>query len=171
MTKETKHASVFGEAVQSTLEAMFGFACEAGGAAWSERGVLSDKGLLLSVVFNALRDDELHAGEYLIGIDERLGAQVLGIATPASSDAEIRTHRSTVRSALAEALNTAVGTSIVDLYDESWFTTFGAPRIQGEDRAYPRFEAWRTPLTSAAGAIDCCFYRHIAHLPPRDGAP
>jgi hypothetical protein len=165
MTLGRDHVEEFARTVQGTLQAMFAFDCEPAGAPREERGLCTDKSLVASVLFTAVGNDHLYGGEYLLGIDDRVAASVVGVGVQGWSEAEFRAARPRFAGAIAETLNAAVGSSISTLFVEGCFSSFGAPRLLFGERSYPRFVIWRQELRSALGNIDCCFYVNAAIMP------
>jgi len=97
-------------------------------------------------------------GEYILALDERTGAQILGLAGEYPSVEELQMVREDLVDAFSELLNMVVGESILSLGDTYSKLTFTTPRAFFGTSYYPHIRATMGRIRTSFGEVECHFY-------------
>ena len=159
MSYITDHVELFLKVTRKTLQDMFGCECSSSDQITEEKGLMTDKNFHIAILFTGTIQ-----GEYILALDERTAATMLGMANENTSEEELLELRSDFSNALYEALNVAVGETIQKLGEDYKRLTFTSPRINFGSTIYYLIPTAKGVLNSDYGDIEGYFYINLMKL-------
>ncbi len=103
-------------------------------------------------------------GSYVLSLDIRTAAALVGIVTDSSAETECRGRREEFTEYLKEVLNAAVGQAIEELDTTFGELTFLPPTVVYGEIEFPRFMGASVAINGREGKILCGFHLNFAHL-------
>jgi len=154
----TDHGEIFLSATCQTIRDMFGCECSSHENV-EEKRVLTDKNFQVVIFFTGTIQ-----GEYILAMQERTAARILGMADENTSKEELHEMRSEFSDAFSEALNVVVGKMITILGQDYKQLSFASARINFGTSIYPFIPTAKGRLSCDFGDVECHFYLNLMKL-------
>lgn len=148
-----KGAEKYASTLISTLEGMFGLKLAQGKSELIEYRKSTNKNFSVSILFTGMV-----YGEYILTLDEKVAARILGQDILGKSEADMNKIREEVSETFCEVLNIVVGESVVPLNQVYKKLTITPPRVYFGSVTYPKVKMAKTILTSDLGEVECYVY-------------
>lgn len=147
-----KSATRFSDTSAEVLKNVFGIQCTPEGPA-SIGELSSEHDFFVSILFTGVV-----YGEYILAMEEKTAALLLGLDTRGKTMEELKKVRVEVGDAFCEALNMIVGESVVNLNQIYKKITITPPKVNFGSVRYPKVSVGRARLNTSAGPIECYLY-------------
>jgi len=154
-----EQTKIFVENTKSTLEDMFGLKCCDAHDLQVCNAVSTEKKFIVTALYTGTV-----YGEYILALDEKTAARILGMADADTSGEDILTMRRDISDAFSEVINTVAGECLVALGKRYKKLTYTAPRIYFGQMALPAIKTGKATLTTEWGDLECHFYLDFMKL-------
>lgn len=143
----------FGKTSARIMKDLFGMEFQEGASHMGPTGIDGASRMFISVLFTGTI-----YGEYILALDEKVAAKIVGHDLNGKSEKEIMALRVEIGQAFAEVLNIAVGECITDLGNVYEKLTITSPRVLWGHMAYPRVHNSRMQLECTHGSLEVFLY-------------